>query len=460
MRWRHSVIWRFAALVFLMQIACVMLALGAVHQFTGRAVDHASREVAIGLRDDIAATYAAAGLSAAGATVRNRIAADPSGNAVILLLAPDGHRIAGNLDRWPVEVGTAGAWHQFSLHWAGTPSGQRRTIGIVGTRFPDGTRLLTGHAVERDMRFGTYLEAALLGAVLLAVPLAAGAAWVSAAIIQRRLRAVIDTAAAVETGAMDQRIALNDSGDMFDALGSAINTMLDRIMGLVGELRLVTDGLAHDLRSPLTRMRAVLEQALGQSRDEVAIAALERALEEGDTLLRMLDAALAISRAEAGIGRDSFAPVDVAALLHDFQEMYGAVAEERNISIRVDTDPGLLIRSHREIFGQVLSNLIDNALKYGGDVISLSARRDGAQIIIQVADNGPGIAQERRVEALRRFARLDASRHITGAGLGLSLAAAVARLHDGELTLGDAKPGLCVTLAIPALVVVEGQPTA
>ncbi|MFC3443259.1 sensor histidine kinase [Sphingobium rhizovicinum] len=460
MRWRHSVIWRFAALVFLMQIACVLLALGAVHQFTGRAVDHASREVAIGLRDDIAATYAAAGLSAAGATVRNRIAADPSGNAVILLLAPDGHRIAGNLDRWPAEVGTAGAWHQVSLHWAGTPQGQRRTIGIVGTRFPDGTRLLTGHAVERDMRFSTYLEAALLGAVLLALPLAAGAAWVSAAIIQRRLRVVIDTAAAVETGAMDQRIALNDSGDMFDALGTAINAMLDRITGLVGELRLVTDGLAHDLRSPLTRMRAVLEQALSQSRDEAAIAALERALDEGDTLLRMLDAALSISRAEAGIGRDSFAPVDVAALLYDFQEMYGAVAEERNISIRVDADPGLLIRSHREIFGQVLSNLIDNALKYGGDVITLSARCDGARIIIQVADNGPGIAQERRMEALRRFARLDASRHITGAGLGLSLAAAVARLHDGELTLGDATPGLCVTLAIPALETIEGALTA
>eukprot|EP00456_Euglypha_rotunda_P033447 TRINITY_DN2589_c0_g1_i5.p1 TRINITY_DN2589_c0_g1~~TRINITY_DN2589_c0_g1_i5.p1 ORF type:complete len:256 (+),score=56.27 TRINITY_DN2589_c0_g1_i5:311-1078(+) len=249
---------------------------------------------------------------------------------------------------------------------------------------------------------------------------------------------------------MERRIVLSDSGDMFDALGSEINAMLDRITGLVGELRLVTDGLAHDLRSPLTRLRAVLERALAQSKDDVAIGALERALDEGDTLLRMLDAALLISRAEAGIGRDSFAPVDVAALLYDFQDMYGAVADDRNIIISVEAEAKLVIRSHREIFGQVLSNLIDNALKYGGDHISLSACRQDGEIVVQVSDNGPGIAEERRVEALRRFARLDASRHITGAGLGLSLAAAVARLHGGDLVLSDAKPGLCVTITIPA----------
>jgi signal transduction histidine kinase len=130
--------------------------------------------------------------------------------------------------------------------------------------------------------------------------------------------------------------------------------------------------------------------------------------------------------------------------------MYGAVADDRNIIISVEAEAKLVIRSHREIFGQVLSNLIDNALKYGGDHISLSACRQDGEIVVQVSDNGPGIAEERRVEALRRFARLDASRHITGAGLGLSLAAAVARLHGGDLVLSDAKPGLCVTITIPA----------
>ncbi|WP_254913608.1 sensor histidine kinase [Sphingobium sp. Z007] len=450
MRWRHSVIWRFAALVFLMQIACVLVALWAVHQFTSRSVDEASRAVAVNLRDDIAATYAAAGLQAAGATVHSRMTADPDGSSIMLLIGPNGQRVAGNIPGWPADIEPSESWRKLDLRRIGQKDREPQSIGVVSTRFPDGTRLLTGHVVENDVRFGGYLEAALIGAVLLAMPLAAGAAFLSAAIIRGRLRSIIDTAAAVGTGDIQSRIPLSGSGDMFDALGYEINAMLDRITGLMDEMRLVTDGLAHDLRSPLTRLRAVLDSALRQSRDEQSIAALEKALDEGDTLLRMLDAALLISRAEAGIGRDNFSAVDVAALLQDFQEMYEVLAEDKGVTITVDAPPGLHIRSHREIFGQVLSNLIDNALKYGGDRILLSAWRDGASICVAVTDNGPGIAQERRIEALRRFARLDASRHITGAGLGLSLAAAVAHLHGGTLTLSDAGPGLRVTLTLPA----------
>ncbi|CAM8672009.1 MULTISPECIES: sensor histidine kinase [Sphingobium] len=450
MRWRQSVIWRFAALVFLMQIVCVLVALWAVHQFTSRSVDEASRAVAVNLRDDIAATYAAAGLQAAGATVRSRMTADPDGSSIMLLIAPNGRRIAGNIPGWPTNVGPSENWRRIDLRRIDQRTRYPQSIGVVSTQFPDGTRLLTGHVVENDLRFGSYLEAALIGAILLAMPLAAGAAFFSAAIIRGRLRSVIDTAAAVGTGDIKRRIPLSGSGDMFDALGDEINAMLDRITGLVDEMRLVTDGLAHDLRSPLTRLRAVLDSALRQSRDEESIAALEKALDEGDTLLRMLDAALLISRAEAGIGRDNFSAVNVAALLDDFQDMYDALAEDKGVTINVDAPPGLHIRSHREILGQVLSNLIDNALKYGGDRILLSAWRDGASICVAVTDNGPGIAQEQRIEALRRFARLDASRHISGAGLGLSLASAVAHLHGGTLTLSDAGPGLRVTLTLPA----------
>ncbi|HUD91075.1 HAMP domain-containing sensor histidine kinase [Sphingobium sp.] len=448
MRWRHSVIWRFAALIFLMQIACVLAALWAVHQFTARSVNHASREVAVGLRDDIAATYAAAGLGAAGATVRNRIANDRTGQTVILLLSPRGETVAGNLDRWPAGVGVSEEWHLANLLRNDRRGREPEVIGLVSTRFPDGTRLLTGHVVENDLRFGGFLETALVSAILLAVPLAGGAAWLSAAIIRRRLRSVIDTATEIGTGDMGRRIALTGSDDMFDALARAINGMLDRITGLVGELRLVTDGLAHDLRSPLTRQRAVIENALSQSRDEAAIGAMERALEESDTLVRMLNTALAISRAEAGIGRGSFAPFDIAAMLDDFQDMYGAVAEDKGVTIAVDAPPSLVIRAHRELVAQLLSNLIDNALKYGGDRILLSARPDATSLRVSVADNGPGIAEARRAEALKRFARLDASRHITGAGLGLSLATAAARLHGGELILDDAKPGLLVTVIL------------
>ena len=451
MRWRYSVIWRFALLIFLMQIACVLVSLWAVHRFTGQSVNHASREIAVSLRDDISATYAAAGLAAAGATVRSRIAADPGGESILLLMGPDGRRIAGNLDKWPDHVSSAESWRLVNLLRAPRQNGDPQVMGIVSTRFPDGTRLLTGHVVESDLRFGGYLEAALLSAVLLAVPLAAGAAWFSASIMQRRLHAVADTASAVETGDMNRRITLTGSGDMFDALGQGINAMLDRTTGLIEELRLVTDGLAHDLRSPLTRLRTVLDSALKRSEDEAAATALERAVEESDVLLRMLDTALLISRAEAGIGRESFKPVDTAALLQDFQEMYGALAEERNVTITVDAEPGVFICSNREMLGQALSNLIDNALKYGGDRIELSAQREAGSLLIKVADNGPGIPEAHRERALSRFARLDISRNIAGAGLGLSLAAAIARLHGGKLVLSDAAPGLLVTLSSPYL---------
>lgn len=451
MRWRHSVIWRFAALVFLMQIACVMLALVAVHHFTSQSVNQASREVAVSLRDDIAATYAAAGLKAAAAAVRFRIATDPAKSSVILLLDPRGRRIAGNLSGWPAGVGRSESWRHVDLRRSRHQDREPLTMGIVTTRFPDGTQLLTGHVVENDLRFGGYLEASLVGAVLLAIPLAGCAAFVSAAIIKGRLRSVIEAAGAVGSGDMERRIKPTGSGDMFDALSEEINAMLDRITSLMNEMRLVTDGLAHDLRSPLTRMRAVLDNAMRHSKDEISTAALEKALDEGDTLLRMLDAALFISRAEAGIGRDSFIPVDVGSLLQDFQEMYDVLAEDQGVVIEVDAPAGLMVRSHREIFGRVLSNLIDNALKYGGDRILLSAQRQDGRVRIMVTDNGPGIPEGHRQEALRRFARLDAARHISGAGLGLSLAAAVAHLHGGTLTLGDAAPGLCVSLILPAM---------
>lgn len=449
MRWRYSVIWRFALLIFLMQIASVLVSLWAVHRFTSHSVNHASREIAVGLRDDISATYAAAGLAAAGATVRSRIAADPGGQAILLLMAPDGRRIAGNLDRWPHNVGASESWRLVNVQHARRQHGDSRVMGVVSTRFPDGTRLLIGHLAETDLRFGGYLEAALLSAVVLAVPLAAGAAWLAASILQRRLRAVVDTASAVETGDMERRIILTGSGDMFDAEGQAINAMLDRITGLVAEMRLVTDGLAHDMHSPLTRLRAVLDSALKQSADETAIRALERSIEESDTLLRMLDTALLISRTEAGIGRDSFVPVDIAALLHDFRDIYSALAEDKGVTITVDAKADMFLPSNREMLGQALSNLIDNALKYGGDRINLLARPEAGSMLIQVSDNGPGVPEIHRERALSRFARLDTSRRIAGAGLGLSLAAAVSRLHGGTLVLGDAAPGLLVTLSFP-----------
>jgi signal transduction histidine kinase len=237
--------------------------------------------------------------------------------------------------------------------------------------------------------------------------------------------------------------------DAFSDLAASINLMLGRIEALVAELRVVTDSLAHDLRSPLTRLSATVERALRETDDETAIAALERVGSEAETLFAMLSTALQISRAEAGIGRDRFVATDLGEMIGDLVEVYGPLAEERGFTLTAEGSGQGVV--HRELTGQALANLVDNAMKYGrpGGVIRLSLHQTPETITLAVDDDGPGIAEPQRAEALRRFGRLDPARSAGGAGLGLALAAAVARLHGGTITLGDNAPGLSVRLALP-----------
>jgi signal transduction histidine kinase len=244
--------------------------------------------------------------------------------------------------------------------------------------------------------------------------------------------------------------------DAFDSLGLALNAMLARIETLLDELRAVTDGLAHDLRSPLTRMKARIDR-LNRTPDP-DLGELGGIASEADALLAMLDNSLEISRLEAGIGRDAFEPVDLGALVTDMVEMYEPLAEESGVAITARSDMRVPVMAHRQLLGRALSNLIDNALRYaaGGHSIAISAEPgpQGARLI--VADRGPGIARAAREEALRRFGRLDMARSKGGAGLGLSLAAAIARLHGGQLLLSDNAPGLKVTIDLPGSVIAAG----
>jgi signal transduction histidine kinase len=227
--------------------------------------------------------------------------------------------------------------------------------------------------------------------------------------------------------------------------------MLDKIEALVLELRLVTDGLAHDLRSPVTRLQSVIERAAARQKDPEVGAALETVQQEAIGLQGMLTTAIQISRAEAGIGRDRFAPAELATVLDDLVEIYGPLAEDSGFTITAEAAPGLILPVHRELLGQALGNLIENALRYaeGGSRIALGASREDGAVAITVADDGPGIAAAQRQEALRRFGRLDPSRHAAGSGLGLSLVEAAARLHHGRIELGDAAPGLLVRVILP-----------
>jgi signal transduction histidine kinase len=255
----------------------------------------------------------------------------------------------------------------------------------------------------------------------------------------------------VGAGDLSRRVEVGEGDDAFARLGRGFNGMLDKIEALVTELRLVTDGLAHDLRSPITRLQTVIERASVDARDSDTRAALDSARNEAENLQAMLTAALQISRAEAGIGRDRFVPVDLATVLDDLVEIYGPLAEEGGFALTAEAPEGVILPIHRELLGQALGNLVENALRHaeGGSKIRLGVARERDDIVISVADDGPGIPPERRGDALRRFGRLDPARHTSGFGLGLSLVDAAARLHGGRVELADGQPGLIVRLVLP-----------
>jgi signal transduction histidine kinase len=315
---------------------------------------------------------------------------------------------------------------------------------------PDGSRLLAGHVVEGTLLLNEVGRSALIGAMLLAVPLALLIALFVGRLIDRRISAFASTVDAVSAGDLSRRVPADGSADAFDRLTHGVNAMLQRIEMLVGELRTVTDALAHDLRSPITRMKSVIEAALRDATDPANRLALGQVAEESDIVLAMLTTALTISRAEAGIGRDLFATTDVTALLGDAAEIFGPLAEDSGFALSVGSVAAGPFLLHRQLVSQAIGNLVENAMKYadGGSAIVLSSTNGAQGLRLTVADDGVGIPAERRDEARARFHRLDPARHLPGSGLGLALVEAVARLHGGELELADNHPGLRATIRL------------
>jgi signal transduction histidine kinase len=228
--------------------------------------------------------------------------------------------------------------------------------------------------------------------------------------------------------------------------------MLERTESLVEELRFVTDGLAHDLRSPLMRIRASVDRAAGAADPQSCQSALDAVSNQIESMLQMLNRTLEVSRAEAGIGRENFEPVDLVALARDLCEMYQPLAEDGGVSVRLEAREPAVIPANRELLGQALANLVDNALKYAsaGGIVSIGVSRTPTTVRLGVADRGPGIAEAMRSEAVRKYRRLDPARTSDGSGLGLALAGAIARLHGGTLLLEDNQPGLRAVLELPA----------
>lgn len=429
-----------------MQLAGAAVTLLTVRTITENRLTASATDEAHRLRATLLEAWASRGVAGLRAAAEMRLDRSDRPLSVVLVTARDGTPLAGNVGAWPpnVDPGAPATIELFRVR-----RDRPESMRVIGTVLPDGTRLLTGHVIEGERAFVGAMEMAMVAAMIVALLLAALAGWVAARIIARRLWRTVDTVAAVTVGDLDRRVVLAGGRDAFEDLGRSVNAMLDRIAMLVGELKMATDALAHDLRSPLTRLRATLERALAAADSEEGRVAVLRAMEEGERLLGMLDTALRITRAEAGIGRDAFTPVDLTELVADIADLFEPLAEDRGMTIAVTPSAPVTVAVHREMVGQAVSNLIDNALKYGAGTIRLSVEADGGSVAIVVRDDGPGIPPDRRAAALQRFGRLDPSRHESGAGLGLSLVAAVARLHGGTIDLGDNQPGLIVRMTFP-----------
>ena len=312
--------------------------------------------------------------------------------------------------------------------------------------------LLTGRNLDLIAAEERAMERALAFAISLSLALGIVGGLVLARYVGRRLDGIASVIEAAGEGDLSRRVGMvAGGGDAFDRLAVRLNVMLGKLEGAMSELRVVTDSLAHDLRSPLARLRTKTEQAVLIADPEAREVALGGLLTETDLVMRMLTMVIEISRS-GSVSRDRFIQVSPGDLLEEIGELYAPVAEDAGLSFIVaidDRPPPMAL--HRELISQAVTNLIDNALRHGasGGSVTLRLLERGEGVVIQVEDRGPGIAESDRAQALKRFGRLDSARTTPGAGLGMALIEAVARLHDGWFELGDNAPGLVARIVLP-----------
>ena len=315
-----------------------------------------------------------------------------------------------------------------------------------------GQWLLTGRTVSAGISLRETLERSLAVALAVSVLLGLLCGLIIGQYVDRRIHDIVLVADRISGGDMSERVPLSGAGDSFATLSRQINQMLDRISTLMGELRMLTDSLAHDLRSPVGRLRAAADAALTAETPAERDQMLGAIIRQSDSLMRILTTALEIARSEAFTSKNQFSWFDPAQLAGELVEMYEPVAEEAGAAMRLDRSPVVIpVFGHRQLLAQALSNLIENAIKYAasGGEIAVLVHDEHSTLKLGVSDRGPGIPAERRDEARRRFGRLDPSRGDEGAGLGLSLVQAIAHLHQGDLALFDNSPGLVALLQIP-----------
>lgn len=416
--------------------------------------------------EEISDIFSRRGLRGLVFTIENR-ALRPGAN-LYLIATPAGQAVAGNVAALAPGVMATTGWSETFYRRLDDQEAPHHRALVRVTELSGGFRLLVGRDLEERRRLFGVVRSAAQWSVLVVMVLGLGGGIFVGRRVLRRIDAMTGTTQRIMAGDLSGRLPVGRSGDELDRLAENLNAMLERIEALMMGLKEVSDNIAHDLKTPLTRLRNRAEEALAMACSEADYrAALERTIEESDGLIRTFNALLMIARAESGQARDNMVDFDAAEIAQGIHDLYEPLAEDSGLTLRVAAEPAPL-HGNRELISQALANLVENAIKYGhspvptqpldadaapdaaGQEILIEARRDGGEVLLGVTDHGSGIPEADRKHAVERFVRLEASRTQPGSGLGLSLASAVATLHGGELRLSDAAPGLRATLAFPA----------
>lgn len=412
----------------------------------------------------LVAAYDRAGVDAVNQSLIERAASERP--FLYLLMKPDGARISGSIAESPIEDagGTVGVATRASFSVTDF-DGQGRLVKHpargIQERLSGGEILFVGADISEDQAYVVKITRALWGAGALVIVLGLAGGLLVSRNVSRSMGALNDVVAAVRNGDFDARAAVRGARDEFDELSEGINEMLDRLQRSMAGHRHAGDAIAHDLRSPLTRLRARLESAYldveaGKGDAEEALA---QALDDTDGVLKTFSAVLAIARLQAAGQAPDQHLFDPAELAADLAELYEPTCEDKGLEFGAELAKNLQVRGNREFLAQAMANLLDNAVKYtpaGGAIMLRVRRRSSGEIEFSVTDTGPGVPDEDRARVVERFVRLENSRSEPGSGLGLSLVAAVAEAHGGRLELsegpgkvGEMGPGLRVALILP-----------
>jgi len=400
-------------------------------------------------------TYARGGLSALIRALNEHAATSQYDGDVYLVVDADFTPLAGNLNAWPALARGADGWVEFSpVDWRPTAK-HRPLLRALTLTLSDGSHLLSGEQIDDLGNFARTINRGLAFGVVLLCVLAAGAGISVTRRTVARIESVNATSREVMSSGLGKRIPVRGTRDEWDQLAQNLNSMLERIEALVRGIKEVSDNVAHDLRTPLMRMRGRLEVALRAQRSGPADEALiARTVAELDEVLKTFAYLLRISAVEARERTVGFAPVDLAALAAEVADLFDAAAEERGLHVRSSARPAARVLGDRDLLFETLSNLIDNSLKHGRSDVEVCVEPvlDTNSVRLAVRDFGPGIPADEHQRVLERFYRLEQSRSTPGNGLGLSLVQAVAHLHGARLEMSRAEPGLTISLTFPALV--------